>query len=85
MTFFKYLASATVLLLSVGSLCGCGQKGKLIIPITPPAISTPYPVAQPKVEAGETGPAPEGEANTDAAMEATPVPAAEVAPVPDKN
>ena len=29
-------------------LSACGQKGKLVIPVPPPPISTPYPAATPK-------------------------------------
>ncbi len=28
------------------ALCACGQKGKLIIPTKPAAISTPYPMPE---------------------------------------
>jgi predicted small lipoprotein YifL len=45
---------ARIALPVIGMLClvsACGQKGKLILPVKPPAISTPYPVAQPKPEA----------------------------------
>lgn len=41
-------AVAPVLLLLIVS--GCGQKGKLMLPVRPPAISTPYPVEPPKAD-----------------------------------
>ncbi len=43
----RCFASPLVLALCV-VLSACGQKGKLVMPPTPTAISTPYPQAQPK-------------------------------------
>jgi len=43
--------------LALGALClisACGQKGKLVMPVQPPPISTPYPTAAPKAVVPET-------------------------------
>jgi predicted small lipoprotein YifL len=30
------------------AISACGQKGPLYLPVKPPAISTPYPIAEPE-------------------------------------
>ena len=47
----KFFLRRITLACAIGSMTvisACGQKGKLLMPVKPPAISTPYPVAQPK-------------------------------------
>ena len=37
------------LLCMLGLVCSaCGQKGKLVMPVRPPQVSTPYPTSLPK-------------------------------------
>ena len=48
MKFIHHFVSIMFIMLTTSTLTACGQKGKLVIPIKPPAISTPYPTAQPK-------------------------------------
>lgn len=45
--FLRICLSTLIVATSVGT-SACGQKGKLVIPTVPTAISAPYPVAQPK-------------------------------------
>ena len=45
--FLRLCLSTLVVATSLGT-SACGQKGKLVIPTVPAAISAPYPVAQPK-------------------------------------
>ena len=47
MKFFLRALTSLMLLLVV---CACGQKGRLVLPVRPPAISTPYPTAVPKAD-----------------------------------
>ena len=47
MKFFIRAITPLMLLLVVSA---CGQKGKLVIPVRPPAVSTPYPAAQPAAD-----------------------------------
>lgn len=47
----KYFSQLSLFSLIVGtsfSISACGQKGPLVAPVKPPAVSTPYPVAMPK-------------------------------------
>jgi len=48
MKFFFRCFSHCALIVVLAMCSACGQKGKLILPVKPPAISTPYPTAQPK-------------------------------------
>jgi len=48
MKFFPRLFALFCALGLMTQISACGQKGKLVMPVRPPAISTPYPVAQPK-------------------------------------
>jgi len=73
MTFFNYLIRASVILLMFGTICACGQKGKLVLPVKPPAISTPYPTTQPKEVNEEPGAEQATESTPDTAMEPTPI------------
>lgn len=47
--FLRLCLSTLIVATSLGT-SACGQKGKLVIPTVPAAISAPYPVAQPKPE-----------------------------------
>jgi hypothetical protein len=45
----KFFFRTTWLICFIALLCNaCGQKGKLVMPVKPPPVSTPYPTAQPK-------------------------------------
>jgi hypothetical protein len=50
----KFFSRCFWLVLILGMCSACGQKGKLVLPVKPPAISTPYPTAQPKKVDGDT-------------------------------
>jgi predicted small lipoprotein YifL len=56
MQFFSRLALLTLVIAVIVAINACGQKGPLFIPVKPPAVSTPYPVATPDVrEQGREG------------------------------
>jgi len=48
MKFFLRCITLAGAIGSMAVISACGQKGKLLMPVRPPAISTPYPVAQPR-------------------------------------
>jgi len=50
MTLFSRFVTSFIAIGLTLSVCACGQKGKLVIPVKPPAISTPYPTPVAKPE-----------------------------------
>jgi hypothetical protein len=45
----KFFSRAIWLACCLSLLCSaCGQKGRLVMPVRPPPVSTPYPTALPK-------------------------------------
>jgi hypothetical protein len=72
MMFFSRQTTVTIL---IGVLVSaCGQKGKLVLPVRPPAISTPYPSdapkAQPKLDADESAEATDKANGTEQSVDA---------------
>lgn len=73
MTFF--VRRSILLLLTGAAACliaGCGQKGRLVLPVRPPAISTPYPASLPEPAADtdpDTAPVEDGGRKSDKPME----------------
>ncbi|PRC94774.1 hypothetical protein [Solimicrobium silvestre] len=48
MKFFSRLSWIALVAGIMFCISACGQKGRLVVPVKPPAVSTPYPVATPK-------------------------------------
>lgn len=72
----KFFSRTPWLICVFSALCGaCGQKGKLVMPVRPPTVSTPYPVALPKDDSNNM----KSDA-TPPTMSKEPEPVSEVAP-----
>jgi predicted small lipoprotein YifL len=54
----KFFFRTTWLICLIAMLCACGQKGKLVMPVKPPPVSTPYPTGQPKDDESNVDTAP---------------------------